>query len=499
MKASASGRENRLFVVFLLALLFFFLVWQLRHLGGFRWDWDEGVYALTAAAVLEGHALYADVISSAPPLFVASLVWAFRLLGQTVEAGRAVVVLYSALGLLGVGLLAREWGGRLAGLVAVAVLAIAPHFYVLSRTIIADIPSMGLASLALWAAVRYERTGRRGWLAFGGLVLSLGVLLKLTAGLVGPVIVLLALSRDLRRGLVWREAAVSMALLALAFAVPLGVCLAAFAPDRLVEQVVGILIQQRGTFAPDPAANAQMVFRYLLRDNFNIALNRGMTLMSLAGVAALSLRGRRDALFWVAWMAVVLVVLVTYAPLWPHLLSPVLFPLAVGAGVAVGELHRWISMARRGDAPGAKSVPTLALVLCIAGLVAYLYDLPGLVAENGRRGRAPGGEAEQAVLGVLEQRTEVGDYVVTDEPLLAFVARRGMPPSLIDCSIVRMATGSLQVADFMQAMETYRPAAVVLWNADRFPVYMPGYVSWVEQHYALVWEGDGGRRLLARP
>ena len=499
MKSSASRRQNRLFGAFLLASLFFFLVWQLWHLGGFRWDWDEGVYALTAAAVLKGHALYAEVISSAPPLFVASLAWAFRLMGQTVEAGRAVIVLYSALGLLGTGLLAREWGGRLAGLVAVAVLAIAPHFYVLSRTIIADIPSMGLASLALWAAVRYERTGRRGWLTCAGLVLSLGVLLKLTAGLVGPVIVLVALSRDLRRGAGWWEAAVSVALLAFAFAAPLGVSLAVFAPDRLVEQVVGILIQQRGTFAADPAANAQMVFRYLLLDNFNIALNRGMTLMSLAGMAALSLRGCRDVLFWVAWMAVVLVVLVTYAPLWPHLLSPVLFPLAVGGGVAVGELHRWILMARRGGAPGTKGVPILALALCIVGLGAYLYDLPGLVTENGRRGRAPGGEAEQAVLEVLEQRTEVGDYVVTDEPLLAFVARRRMPPGLIDCSIVRMAVGSLQMADFMQAMETYRPVAVVFWNADRFPVYMPAYVSWVEQHYTLAWEGDGSRKLFTRP
>jgi len=105
--------------VCLFGLTIGFTIWQLFHLGGFRWDWDEGVYLLTARTVAVGHRLYSEVFSMAPPLFIASLNLAFWAAGETVAAGRAVIVLYSALGLLGVGLLAREWGGRLAGLSAV--------------------------------------------------------------------------------------------------------------------------------------------------------------------------------------------------------------------------------------------------------------------------------------------------------------------------------------------------------------------------------------------
>jgi len=504
MKRVFSEWGDRVFWACLLLLLVVFTVWQFFHLGGYRWDWDEGVYALTARSVAEGNRLYADIFSMAPPLFIASLSLGFQVVGDTIPVGRGVVVLYSALGLLGAGLLAREWGGRLAGLVAVVVLAVAPHFYILSRVIIADMPSLGLSCLALWMAVRYGRTGRHRWLMACGLVLAWGMLIKLTAGLVAPVIVLSVLLRDL--GGAWRERAelvralrrVGMSALVLGSAVlvPLGAFLALYPWRPLLDQVVVLLWTQRETFAPDWTANVETITKYLVLDNFNIALNRGLTMSGIAGGIALFFRSRKDALIWWLWLLIVLVVLVNYAPLWPHLLSPALFPLAVGAGVAAGALYRLIRDGRRTGWTVGRVV--LAGLLVVA-LVAYVYDWPRIVTENGRRGRAPGESALEPAVEFVEQHTGPDDYVITDEPLLAFYADRRVPPNLIDCSVVRIASGRLLAADLIRETEDRSPPAIVLWKDGRFSAYLADYVEWFAPRYMLGWEGATGERIYLAP
>jgi len=503
MRSMLASRD-RLFWGGLVALVLLFAVWQCWHLDGYRWDWDEGVYALTARSVAEGQQLYGDVFSMAPPLFIVSLQWAFRVLGDSLPAGRAVIVFYATLGLLGVGLLAREWGGRLAGCAAVIVLALAPHFYMLSRVIIADIPSLGLSCLALWMAVRYERSGRWRWLVGCGLILAWGILLKLTAGLVAPVIVFLVLLRDLDGVWVGRQAwgpalrRVAWSALALGVPVlaPLAIVLWAYPTRPLLDQVVVLLRTQQDTFVPDWTANALLVGRYLVWDNFNIALNRGLTALGIAGAVALAFRSRNDAFVWTLWTAIVLLVLLGYAPLWPHLLSPVLFPLAVGAGVAVGRLYQLL---HAGWQTGRTAQGTALLVLLFVAVGMYGYDLPGILVEDARRGRAPDSAAAAAAIAFLRQRTAPDDYVLTDEPLLAYYADRRVPPNLIDCSVVRIASGQLTVADLMRATEDFAPAAVVLWRDSRFSVYLSDYVAWLQERYVLGWEEDGdGRIYLVR-
>ena len=491
------SQRHRLFWGGLGALLLLFAVWQWLHLSGYRWDWDEGVYALTARSVAEGRHLYGDVFSMAPPLFILSLQCAFKWFGDSIATGRAVIVFYSTLGLLGVGLLAREWGGRLAAWVAVSVLALAPHFYVLSRVIIADTPSLGLACLALWMAVRYERCGRRRWLAGSGLVLAWAMLLKLSAGLVAPIIVALVLLHDLNgvpvdqriRRTALSRVTRSALVLAAATLAPLGIMLWVYPTRPLLEQVVVLLWTQQETFVPDWAANALLVGRYLVWDNFNIALNRGLTVLGVVGGVALAFRSWKDALVWALWASIVLVVLLGYAPLWPHLLSPLLFPLAVAAGVAIGSLSQLV---RAGLQSGWTGRRVGLVALLVSAVLVYAYDLPGIVAENARRGRAPDSDAAAEAIAFIQQQTGPDDYVITDEPLLAYYAHRRVPPNLIDCSVVRIASGELTVADLSQATEDYAPAAVVLWRDSRFAVYLSDYVTWLQGRYALVWEEDGG-------
>lgn len=512
MSSGQSRWQSLAFWSGLSLLIALFLAWQLQHLGGFRWDWDEGAYAVTARQVAAGHRLYADIFAMAPPLFIVSLDLGFRVAGETLSVGRAVIVLYSALGLLGVGLLAKELGGRVAGLAAVVALAMAPHFYVLSRTIIADMPSMGLACLALWLAVRYERAGNRRWLVASGLTLSLGMLVKLTAGLVAPAVVAAVLLRDWpeawheqhRGSALLRRVGASALALAGPFLLPIALSLVVYPWRSMLDQVVFLLLHQQDTFVPDPPANAWLMAKYLLLDNRNIALNRGLTIVALAGGLSLLApspdavdrsRSRKSALVWWLWLFTTLLVLSTYAPLWPHLLSPVLFPLAVGAGVAVGALYRLMRGAR---STGWSTGRAASIVLLTVAMVIYVYDWPAVVRENGRRGEAPGGREAEAILGLIREKVGADEYLITDEPLLAFVADRPSPPDLSDSSIVRIASGRLTTADLIRQTEDYSARAVALWQDRRFITYLPDYVQWVEERYQREWENEKGGRLYVR-
>lgn len=497
-------RREAVFWACLLGLIAGYTAWQLSHLGGLRWDWDEGVYLLTARTVAQGHRLYSDIFSMAPPLFIASLNLGFWFGGETIAAGRAVVVLYSALGLLGIGLLAREWGGRLAGPVAAAALAAAPHFYILSRTVVADLPSMGLACLGLWMAVRYGRVGQRRWLVAAGWTLGCGLCLKLTAGLVAPAMILAVLLRDWqtggRQGLSVgnriRDVCYSGVAVAGPFAAPIVLCLVTHEARPMIEQVVTLLWTQREHFTPDYGENATLLFKYLAADNFNIALNRGLTALGVAGSLALVWRRPKDILVLGLWLATTVVVITGYAPLWVHLFSPILFPLAVGAGVSVGLLYRIVrelASGCRARAGWAVHHRILAVALTVA-LAAYIYDWPAIAAENARRARAPNSRLDEAVAQV-EAMTAPSDLVITDEPLLAFVTGRPVPPDLCDCSVVRITVGKLTVRDLIQVTERYRPTAIAFGPESRFVVHLPGYVDWVGSHYQMVWEGEKGSRI----
>ena len=498
-------RKECVFWACLLGLAVTFAVWQMLHLGGFRWDWDEGVYLLTARTVTEGYHLYSDIFSMAPPLFIASLNLGFWVFGETAAAGRAVIVLYSALGLLGVGLLARAGGGRLAGLAAVLALAVAPHFYILSRTVVADLPSMGVACLALWLSVRYERTGRRWWLAIAGWTLACGVCLKLTAGLVAPAMIIAVLTRDLqtiqdsktRTISKFGRVCLSALTMAVPFVIPFAVCLLTHSVGPMLDQVVTLLWVQRDYFTPDYADNAGLLFKYLLADNFNIALNRGLTILGMAGGLSLAWRRPKAALVFGVWLGVILVVLVGYAPLWVHLFSPALFPLAVGAGVAIGNLYRTAHEVTRLHLhrAGWTTAQKIFVVVLALSLGVHVYDWPGIVSENARRSKAPGSHGQE-VVEKIQAVTAPGEYVITDDPLLAFAAERPVPPDLCDCSVVRMTTERLTANDLIEATKQYRPAAVILGQDNRFGTYLSGYVEWVASHYTFWGEEEKGSRIF---
>jgi hypothetical protein len=58
----------------------------------FSWKYDEGLNAVKAQLLLAGKPLYREIWSDQPPLFTLLLVASFKVWGQSVLAGRALVL-----------------------------------------------------------------------------------------------------------------------------------------------------------------------------------------------------------------------------------------------------------------------------------------------------------------------------------------------------------------------------------------------------------------------
>lgn len=482
--------RNRNFIGWaaLLGVVMAFCLWQMAHLGGFRWDYDEGAHMMQASLMLMGYPLYTETFSGQPPLLISSLAGAFALLGPSVWVGRALMVAYATLGLLALALIARELHGWVAAVGTVVLLGIAPDFFLYSRVSMGDIPSTSMATLAVLCALRYRGTGRRGWVVAAGFALGTACLLKFSAVFAVPLLAAVVALQSLD-GLSlgefiaraewkrWFKIGVDLAWWGGAFALPLFVCLLAFDASAMYDQLFVFHWQARAAFGLDRMANlVQIIGQYLL-------LNGGLSALAIYGCLSLFVTQRRERGFLIAaWFFLIAAVLINHAPLWPHLLVMLLFPLALGGGVAIAQL--WRCAIAWGDRTWSwQRIDLLLPGLC--ALAFYLMGLPSIADANGRHLTACTTEVGLAATNFVTAVTDPEDWVITDDPLVPFRAGRKVPPYLSDVSYVRTQTGYLTDDALIALTEVYRPQAVVIWSEGRFTKYLPAYVKWVEQNYRL--------------
>jgi 4-amino-4-deoxy-L-arabinose transferase-like glycosyltransferase len=492
MNSDRTGQRNKLFWTALMVILLAFFLWQVNHLEGFRWDFDEGVYMMDARLIRAGHHLYSDIFSAHPPLFVQSIAWAFAVLATSVQVARAVVVIYSTVGLLAAALIARELGGPLAGLSTAVLLAITPDFFLYSRVCIQDLPAISMAALALLWSLLYWRSGQRVWLLLSGFSLAIGLLLKLLVLFAVPVLAISvvlcpphsssSLRSDFQDTSPWRRIFADLLWWGGALVVPILLCVAFYEARPMVEQTLLFHWQARDAFEWDALQNLRRITRYVIED-------WGLFVLACYGMIVLLMRSVRRSVPLILWFLCATLMLANRAPLWPHLLTPFLLPLSIWAGLAIEHVFHALNAARK-----TRRWPDMAratVSLCVP--IAYLLYLPDLVQADANYLAAPQSPIESFIPRFLQAVSGPDDFVITDEPLVAFWADRNVPPLLTDTSHVRMRTGVLTAEQLVSLTEEYDPPAIVFWSSDRFVDNVPEYVDWVDERYIRV-ERFGERR-----
>lgn len=422
---------------------------------------DEGVYLGSLDALRAGQQLGADVFAAQPPGFYFVLRAAAAVFGNTVDGVRTGVLVLGLLGSLGAYVALRVTVGAAAGLLGAALLVIAPPIPLYATRVLADLPALDLVLLSLAAAALACSAGRASgrWAVAAGMLVMAACSIKLSAAVAAPVVVLLLL-RDRRR--------VNL----------VGACAGAASVLAVV-----LLLNVRAL----PELRASVIDYHQQLRNFGSLERLGgpspvQTLLDpraaftwlVVGAAALavahSVRDRRVRVSPFAVLACCGVALaLLHRPLFEHHLVAVSVGFAVAAAEPLGRELAGTMGARR---------------MLLAGLVGLV--IAGGYVQQTRRvmTELPQDDPSLAVdIAVLAQRTRPGDMVVSDQPILAYRARRSMPGNVIDTSYTRFVTGLLTDRDVLHAVDVDCAKAVV---AGRTFITRPHLLREFERRFAVV-------------
>jgi 4-amino-4-deoxy-L-arabinose transferase-like glycosyltransferase len=397
-------------------------------------DFDEGAYLAETDAWRHGQELGSEVFTAQPPGFYVALRAGQFVFGDSVDGGRLTIVAFALLGTIAAWALARARVGPAGGLGAAALLGIAPVYATYASKVSADLPALALALAGL--AVLAHGGGRRTAVVAGAL-LGVAITVKLSA--LTALVPLIALGWTQSRRLAW--AASGAAAVGLAF-------LLAFVDDLggLWSGVVSYHAAARDAPGPGYADNVERIVRLLdLRTPFG-------WLVPLGALATLVPRPTLRPLgaVWL-WALAGAVFLAVHRPLHDNHMVLLATALAVPAGAALG-------------ARAATLRPRVAVPLA-AALALFLAAGFGQEARRLQRnsGALPTGVLQAVAL--LEQRTQAGALVVSDLPIVPYLADRQMPGNVVDTAVLRFDAGYLDDEDVLVAAE--RADAVVAARAFR--------------------------------
>jgi len=405
-----------------------------------RTFFDEGVYLLSLDGLRHGEALGRDVFASQMPGFYVLLQGVGAVFGVSIAGVRSGMVAVAAIGALLAYLAGRRVGGPLTGLACAGIVVIAPRLSTLGSRIYADLPAMVLALASLWAAT-WRRTLPAGALIAAACLVKVSALTALPA-LAG----LLLLEGGRRRRLLEAAlgAAAVVAVTALVFVRDLG----SLWTDAVIYHLRGR--SQLNQVSP----------RHEIAAFFDP--HTPFCWLVIAGLAAATVQGRR-LWPWLLWPIAACGFMLEYTPLRENESLVLPYALAVPAGLGLG-----LAAARL-----PRQALVVATVLAAAVLAAGWVQQLHLVQSNLVQGEDPTLVHAAAVLDTV---TKPGDVVISDQPIVAFLADRPVPGNYVDTASLRWNTHTLSDAEVLR--DAGDVAAVVAGRAFyNRPQLMSGLAS----------------------
>src|SRR2546423_7808603 len=289
-------------------------------------DYDEGVYWQSFRALARGEPLFRSIFAPTPPAFYFALL-PFQRLAHSLASLRLGVLVFGVIGLAATYVAGRLLAGDVAGLVAMVLAATSPLYINQSAILQADGPAVAVSIVAVALALAAVRAGGRMRDALAvavGLALAISVGIKLLGVLTVVPLVILLLGARRGRGRLILNAAVGGLLGSVVLLIPV-----VGAPSAAFDDLVWSHLGAGQALAAGPAANLKLLF-----------LHRWLPLEALAGIGALValLRRDREVIGPLAWVAVSLVAILFYKPLFPHHLVMLTPPLALVAAVGLRNL-----------------------------------------------------------------------------------------------------------------------------------------------------------------
>jgi len=471
------SRTNLIFLVAILILILVSYVWRVSLLND-AFNYDEGIHLIWGKLWAAGYTPYEEIFVSYPPFFLWSLGLPWQLFHQA-GALQLFMATYALTGVLAVIYLGAACGGRLAGLAAGIFLSFAPAYFIPSTEVMGEVPSVGLAVVAIALAEKYRRSGGWLWVALAGGVLALSLSLKILPFYAVPYVALVVSARylDLDH---WRHSLQSnsklllrdLAILGGSFTVVFVLPILLFNVPAFLEQVVGMRVVSRETELNPFDSPSRDIITFLFS-------NAGLMALSLYALVFVVVRNLRKYWLLVAWLIFIWVSMNYHVPLRSKHLPIFLPVLAVLAGLAVAHIVDFLQQIKT-QGGSLRTVSMLLVILVV--LAIFGWDVSNAVARNNALAVAEEDNEERAIaIDFIQQITTPHACVIADNPVFLHRTNRLPPPELGEVSQTRVDTGHLTLADLAQAIQTYDCQAVAVVS-PRF-AEIPGLTDWLADHY----------------
>ena len=437
-------------------------VFLFGRLVGNRTDYDEGVYLTSLDALEHGQRLGEDVFAPQPPGWYLLLRLISLAGADTVRGFHIGMVVVAIATCFAAYLLGRAIAGPIAGLAASALLTIAPPFPLFTHQVLADVPPFTLALLAFWGAWEARERQSAGIAFAAGAVLALALTVKPNAVLAIPPFLLLLLWERSGRARALGAAAGGATLVGLSFALA-------------YRDVLGELWDSVVVYHRDARETPDVIDKWHELGTF-LNWRTPFAWLVVAGLVASVVlwRRRRVGAVWAlwAWAAISAAFLAYHHPLHHNHLLALPVALAVPAAVALGTVA---ARARR------RSLALAALaVLLAAGYVQQQRRVSlDIVAERPEL---------VAAAEVLERVTGPDELVVSDQPIVPFLADRQVWGPLVDTAVLRFQTGSLTDEEVLRELDAGDVVAVVIGRAF---LSRPALLAGIRARYRAVEQQRG--------
>ena len=445
---------------------------------------DEGIRLEQLYMMSLGYQPIRELFASQGPLSLQATYPLFALLGGSLAAARLAVGVYSLAEIAAIYALGTLIGGRLAGAFGGLLLALSPVFLRNSRTALVEIPALLPATLAIALALRCRDSGRLTWLVGSSALLTLALLVKPVVAAAGAPWLLAVLGRRVGR----LNALVFAALTGLV----IGGAVALYSgPTELYDQVLKYRVGSAQAEGWSLAENVDV-----LRDELRLESAVGLPLV-VAALIGLPLLAGTAGLVPAIWLLASVGLLLVYTPLMSKHAVVLLPPAALTVGCALGPAWLWVLRAiddlrRRRRSVALRRIwqPTgLIAATCAVLTLVGVATLPGVFQRT--RGvvlAGTVGDARNDVyaddVALCSALTGPQAFILVDEPYLAYLCRRRMPPSLVDPTLFRLRSGALTRAEVVEAAQRYDVRMMLLWSDGLRDLQKFG--DWVDANYRAV-------------
>jgi len=445
----------------------------------FQFDTDEGLNLMRSMLVVLGHPLYSEASSDQPPLLTHLLALVMRVVGFEVNPARLLVLLFSTLLVWSCAYFLQITWGKLAAILLLPLLIMAPEYLRLSTSVMIGLPSIALAAMALLFVTLWHQKRNSLWLALSGFALALSVLTKLFTSLLAPIFLIGVTAsmyfdrRDgggawepLRPASIW------------------GICFAG-----LTISLGLILVGPQNVWLIVFPHVAAPTTEWLQGPGYSIntRLQAAVPLLVLASLGALLAISKRNwlSLYPLAWAGLAYTLFSFYSPVFYHHQLLVTVPAAIMAAAAVGD--GILSLLRlRYSADLIRLQTFLGAVALIGFVLVSIHYLPVLDKELMDSPRLTDfslkiSPSRLKVIRTMNKYADQTNWIMTDVPMYAFRVQRPVPPSMATFSSKRLATGSLTDEDILTAMREYQPEQVLM---ARFEI--PALQAYLQENYTLI-------------